>query len=342
MTRRDLLKVATAFALQSGFGGSVARAQMAKSLTLVIGSGEGVGAIDLCARALGVVLPKYLSGLSKVVPSQMPGAGGMTALNYLENIAASDGLTWAFPPRSVVLAPYLYPEQAKFDPRKLHWIGSPTDSPTVGVVFADHTQARDLTYAARDSLIVGATSPNQDNHFLPRALNQYFGTRFKVIGGYRSPADIELALERGEIQGLIGTSWAALQTGRSAQWLKEGKLIPIAQFGEKRHAQLPDLPTYAEQLGGQAEARQLITFLLSANMMGYPACVGSRTPASLVADYRRAFQDTIRDEQYVSLTKAIGTDRQPITGEELQNIVEKIYAIPEQVVQRAQALVNAS
>jgi tripartite-type tricarboxylate transporter receptor subunit TctC len=309
-----------------------------KTIILYVGVGEGAGAVDLLPRALAPVLSRTLPGAPDVIVAQMPGAGGVTMANFVEVAAPDDGTAWGFPPRTLVLAPLLGQTQARFDPMALNWIGSPSVSPSVAIVWAASTAVVSLADAARETVIVGATSPDQDDSLLPRALNEVAGTKFKVINGYRSPGEIEIAMEKGEVQGLVGTTFAALQSGRAAEWLRQGKARLIAQFGRSRDPALPDVPTAAETLSADAEGLALIDYILSANSMGYPAFVSSRVSSERVAAIREAYAKSVRDPEFVARITQMNIAPSPVTGEALAAIVRGIFLLPQSVRMRANAL----
>src|SRR6185295_19656726 len=130
--------------------------------------------------------------------------------------------------------------QADFDPPKFNWIGSPTRTVSMGVVWNAHTQVRTIQEAMQQEVVVGATSIAQDTGIYPRALNQIAGTRFKIVTGYAGLGAVDIALERGEVQGKVGSTWGSLNSGSSAHWVKDKLVSVIVQLGVKKAPDIPD------------------------------------------------------------------------------------------------------
>ena len=160
---------------------------------MLIGTGEGGGAVEDYPRALAQVMRKYIPGNPTFVVSNMPGAGGIKAANYIYSVAPQDGTSWGFITRGFLLAPLLKIQQANFDPTRFNWIGSPARSVSVGVVWNAASPVRSIADASVQQVIVGATSVGQDTGIFPAMLNRFVGTNFKVVPGYPSVGDIDLA-----------------------------------------------------------------------------------------------------------------------------------------------------
>ena len=210
-----------------------------KTITMLIGTGEGGGAVEDYPRALAQVMRKYIPGNPTFVVSNMPGAGGIKAANYIASVAPQDGTTWGFITRGFLLAPLLKIQQANFDPTRFNWIGSPARSVSVGVVWTAASPVRAIADASAQQVIVGATSIGQDTGVFPAMLNRFAGTNFKIVPGYPSVGDIDLAMERAEVQGKIGFTWASLNSGRTVDWVKDGKVAVIVQLGVAKAADIP-------------------------------------------------------------------------------------------------------
>jgi tripartite-type tricarboxylate transporter receptor subunit TctC len=146
----------------------------------------------------------------------MPGAGGIKAASYIYGIAPQDGTAWGFITCGFLLAPLLKIPQAQFDPTRFNWIGSPTRTVSMGLVWNASTDVRTIQDAMRREVVVGATSIAQDTGIYPRALNRIAGTRFTIVTGYAGLGAVDLALERGEVQGKVGSTWKSLNSGPSA------------------------------------------------------------------------------------------------------------------------------
>src|SRR3984957_4170120 len=198
-----------------------------KTITMYVGTGVGAGAVSAYPTALAPLIKKYLPGHPDVIVSYMPGGGGIKAANYIYGIGPQDGTAWGFITRGFLLAPLLKIPQAQFDPNKINWIGSPTRTISMGMVWNASTAVRTIQDAMRSEVVVGATSIAQDTGIFPRALNSIAGTRFKIVPGYAGLGAVDLAIERGEVQGKSarpGSRSTAAQppigcaTGKSPCW----------------------------------------------------------------------------------------------------------------------------
>src|SRR3954469_22277163 len=210
-----------------------------KTITIYVGTGIGAGAVSAYPMALAPVIKKYIPGNPNVVVSHMPGAGGIKAASFIESIAPQDGTAWGFITRGFMLAPLLKLPQANFHPAQFNWIGSPTRSVSMGMVWNASTDVRTIEGAMQKEVVVGATSIAQDTGTFPRALNRIIGTKFKIVTGYAGLGAVDLAIERGEVQGKVGSTWKSLNSGPSANWVKDNIVSVIVQLGVKK---APDIP----------------------------------------------------------------------------------------------------
>src|SRR6266699_2671701 len=232
-----------------------------KVINIYIGTGEGPGALSAYPRAIAQVIGKYIPGNPAIVVRNMPGAGGIKAANFIYGIAPQDGTAWGFITRGFVRAPLLRTPQADFDPTRLHWIGTTSRETTVAAVWAAGTRVRSMADAMREEVVFGGTSLATDTGLFPTILNRLVGTRFKVVVGYKSSTDVDIAMERGEVQGKIWT-WASLKSGRTANWITEGKVHLLAQFGLTRAKDLPDVPLVLDY-ARTAQDRQVMELIFA-------------------------------------------------------------------------------
>ena len=211
-----------------------------KTINIYIGTGEGSGAMTSYPRAIAQIVARYVPGHPTVVIRHMPGAGGIKAANYIYGIAPQDGTTWGFITRGFVRAPLLQTPQADFDPTRFQWIGTPSQETTVAAVWTAGTMVRSINDATRQEVVFGGTSLVTDTGLFPTILNKLIDTKFKVVVGYKASTDVDIAMERGEAQGKIWT-WASLKSGRTANWITEGKVHPelIAPLGRQGLAHDP-------------------------------------------------------------------------------------------------------
>ena len=312
-----------------------------KTITMLIGTGEGGGAVEDYPRALAQVMRKYMPGNPAFVVSNMPGAGGIKAANYLYSVAPQDGTTWAFITRGFISAPLLKIPQANFDPSKFAWIGSPARSVSVGVIWTAASPVRSIADAMNQQVVVGATSIGQDTGIFPPMLNEFVATKFKVVSGYPSVGDIDLAMERSEVQGKIGFTWASLNSGRTVDWVKDKKVAVIVQLGMAKAVDIPsDVPLALDLAKNEAD-RQAMEVLCAPSATGYPSFMGPGVPQERVAAIRAAYEKTLHDPEFLALMQQESLAVDPISADEIGKVVRDMYALPSSAVKRASALLPA-
>src|SRR6266567_1464082 len=210
-----------------------------KTITMYVGTGVGAGAVSSYPMAMAPVIRKYIPGNPNVVVAHIPGAGGIKAASFIESIAPQDGTAWGFITRGFMLAPLLKLPQANFQPARFNWIGSPSRTVSIGAVWKSSTPVRSIEDAMQREVVVGATSIAQDTGIFPRALNRVLGTRFKIVTGYASLGAVDIAMERGEVQGKVGSTWKSLNSGPSANWVRDKIVTVLVQLGVKKASDIP-------------------------------------------------------------------------------------------------------
>ena len=233
MTKLPALSVVLALAAMPAAARAEENFYAGKVINLYIGTGEGPGALTAYPRAIAQIIARHIPGNPTVVVRHMPGAGGIKAANFIYGIAPQDGTAWGFITRGFVRAPLLRTPQADFDPTRFHWIGTTSRETTVAAVWAAGTRVRSMADAMREEVVFGGTSLATDTGLFPTILNRLIGTRFKVVVGYKSSTDVDIAMERGEVQGKIWT-WGSLKSGNTATWVADKKVYLLAQFGLQR------------------------------------------------------------------------------------------------------------
>ena len=311
-----------------------------KTINIYIGTGEGAGALSAYPRAIAQVIGKYIPGNPSIVVRYMPGAGGIKAANFIYSIAPQDGTAWGFITRGFVRAPMLGTAQAQFDPTRYQWIGTTSQETSVAAVWAAATRVRSFTDAVTQEVVFGGTSLATDTGLFPTILNRLIGTRFKVIVGYKSSTDVDLAMERGEVQGKIWT-WGSLKSGSTANWVADGKVAVLAQFGLEHAKDLPDLPL-AHDYAKTPEDRQVMELIFAPLALGYPSFMGPGVPADRIEIMRRAFDKAMQDPEFIGLMQQQNLVLDPARGEAVQAIVERLYRMPQSVIERARTYLPPS
>lgn len=344
--RRMILAGALLLALAAGAGiAQTASAQTpaefyaGKTLSVNIGFTAG-GGFDLYARTVTRHIARHVPGQPKVVARQMPGGGSFRAAQHMFAAAPQDGTQLATVGQSIPLQQAMRDPNATFDVRAFHWIGNPISSvSTIGVWAA--SGVRTFEDAQTREVTVGATGPNVTSQY-PMALNQILGSKFKIISGYPGGNDIDLAMERGEVDGKGQFSWSTLQSTRR-DWLTHRKVTLLIQLGDRKDPNISaymgrDVPL-ARDLAKNENDRLTLDLLTSGETIGRPLFTTPNVPADRVAALRAAFDATMKDADFLDEAQKMGLELNPIGGEELQKVVERVLAAPEAVVERLRAII---
>ena len=266
-----------------------------------------------------------------------PTAGGLLMVNQLYALGPNDGTAIGVPLNGIPAAPLLQPAAAHFDAAKLIWLGSTHSEPYVAYVW--HTApVQNLADVMSKQLVVGATTPGTTMNDFPQLTNAILGTKFKIVPGYASTPQMNEALERGEVEGVAGFGWFALNA-QVPQWVTEKKITIIAQFGATRHRLLPDVPLMLDLAKSDAD-RQALLLLFGRTEYGRPYFLPPDVPAERVQALRRAFDATMKDEGFIADAAKIGFEVDPLSGEQVQASVAALAHTPPEVVARVRAALN--
>jgi tripartite-type tricarboxylate transporter receptor subunit TctC len=324
-----------ALALAATLAPAAAQAPAGKAMTMVIGFGAG-GGYDLWGRTVARHIGRHLPGNPTVVPQNMPGAGSFLAANHIYNAAPKDGTVLGIIARDVALGPLTGAPGARFDATKFSWIGSPTKE--TNVCIANSTAA---VKTAQDlfsqELIVGDTGPGTGTRAYPKALNELIGTRFKVVGGFPSSAEVFLAMERGEVDGIC-ESLDSIHN-RRPDWIPTGKVAVLLQGGAEPNPALKDVP-FVLDLAKNDEQRQAIEFLYAGQGIGRPFVAPPDLPPDRLKLLRGAFAATMTDPEFVAETQLRSLELEPETGEHLATLIRKIYATPKPVIDKVSQIIK--
>jgi tripartite-type tricarboxylate transporter receptor subunit TctC len=306
-----------------------------KTLSLVIGTSPG-NDYDFRGRLLAKYLGRHLPGEPAIVPQNMPGAGGIKAANYLASIAPRDGTALHMIMSNMMSSEAIGAQGVQFDARKFFWIGNTTSTPNVTVAWYK-TGVTSIGEVKTRELIVGAPGGTVGVLYAT-AMNGLLGTKFKVVTGYPGGNEVNLAMERGEIDGRASNAWASWKSTRP-DWVAEKKIIPLVQIGLKRAPDLPDVPLLLELAGNDMD-RQVLTFLSADTAIARSLVASPDTPPERVQALRRAFDATMKDADFLADADKTKMDIVPLTGEESQKIADGIVNTPPEVVARAKTLLG--
>ena len=313
-----------------------------KQIKILIGfSPTGYG-YDTYGRLLARHIGRYLPGNPMIVPQNRPGAGSLNLANYVYNAAPKDGTEIAIVGRGVAMEPLLggSASQAKFDSTKFAWLGSMNNEVSGFFIRQPGPVATLQQVLAGTPLQVGSTGIGGDQHAFTHALNALFGTKLKPIAGYPGTQEIMLAVERGELDGIVGYSWGVARSGNKAD-LESGKLKIIMQLGLEKHKELPDIPLVTDSVSNP-EDRQVLEMIFSRQSMGRPLVAPPGLEPGVTEVLRKAFAEAMHDPQFIAEGDKIGLELNFVSGTDVQALVERVYRSPPNVVTRAQAIASAN
>ncbi len=303
-----------------------------KTVTIITSTGVG-GVYDLTARVIARHMGRYIPGNPTLIVQNMPGGGNVLATNYMYNIAPKDGMTIASIHNAMPLHQVLDGRGVRFDAAKFNWLGSTGPENEVIIVWRA-AGINTIKQAMEREIVLGATGAGSGLSIIPTAMNNVLGTRFKLVIGYKTSEDINLAMERGEVQArAFGLNSIVAQ---HADWLKEHKVDFLAQDGVKRDKDLPDVPLLTE-LAGTQEQRDILKLISAPAGLGHPYLAPPGIPPERLAILRQAFAATLRDQAFLAEVEKLQIPIDPMSADEVASIVaETINAAPA-VVAKAKA-----
>ncbi len=305
---------------------SVAKFYKGKKIRMVVGSTAG-GGYGTYARVLGNYMTNYIPGKPRILVQFRPGAGSVVATNWLYNVGPRDGTAMASIQRAIPMLPLLGQRGPKYDALKFNWIGSLNNEVSICVAWAA-TGVKTIQDVMKKELIIGGAGPNDTEQF-PSALNNILGTKFKIISGY-SGTGITLAMERGEVYGRCGWSWTSFNNQRPT-WLKEKKVNILIQLTLKGLPEIGNVPVVID-LAKNPKDKAVLELIFARQALGRPYVMPPDVPADRLAAVRKAFMATARDPKFVAQMKKLRFNVSPVSGEEMQNIIIKIYKTPPDIV----------
>ena len=311
-----------------------------RTIDLIVSTGVG-GALDTNARLVAQYWAKHIPGNPKIVVLNMPGAGHVRAANFLANEAPRDGTVLGTFVPAFLLAQVLKTTSAiKFDAAKFNWLGASTADNSTFYVWRT-APVRTMQDAMKTVVLMGATGAGSYTVIYPTIMNAIVGTKFKVISGYATTQQINLALQRGEVQGRAGNNFNSLKV-ENGDWLRDGSIRLLAQVGLERDSEFPNLPLMLE-FGRTPQEKTLLRLFSADIAVGRrPFVTSPGVPQDRVDLLRRAFDATMKDPLFLSAAKASGVDIRPVSGEKLQKIVAEIVATPPDIVAIARAAMQTS
>jgi tripartite-type tricarboxylate transporter receptor subunit TctC len=309
-----------------------------KSVTMLVGSGAG-GGYDTYARIFARHMARYIPGNPTIIAKNMPAAAGLAAANTLYTTADKDGSTIAAFTNGAAMEPLFGNASARYDAQKFNWLGSIGKLQNVCATW-HQSSIKTIAAARAREVIVAAAGATSNTAIVPKTLNALIDTKFKVIAGYDTGAGLTLSIERGEAEGICGLSWSTMKASRP-HWIRDKLLNVIVQMGLQKLPDLPEVPS-ALDLVTDAENKRVLELILIRQEAGRPFAAPPGVPSDRLAALRRAFDATLGDAEFRSDAAKAQLEIEPLTGNEIDNLLATAYSTPKPIVHKAAALVEPS
>ncbi len=309
-----------------------------KTIKVIVGTPPG-NLYDLWARLIVAQMGKHIPGNPDFIVQNMPGAGHVVAVNHLYSMVKPDGLTiigTAIP--SLYLNQLIGRKEILFDWAKFSWIGSPARGASQMYMRADtpYKTIEDVR-TAQEAPKCGATGVTGPDSFLPKLLQDTVGAKFTIVTGYPGGTDIDLAVERGEIQCRAFTLEAFFGREPYHTWRKKNFVRHMFQTGGKRDERMPDVPTIGEimdQYKTPESGRRLAKVLLTAGDMGRPMFGPPGMAPDRLKMLRDAYEKTMKDPELQAEVKKRNYEFDPVNGEELERLAKEVTSQPPDIIER--------
>ncbi|MFN3889540.1 MAG: Bug family tripartite tricarboxylate transporter substrate binding protein [Beijerinckiaceae bacterium] len=318
--------------------GSAASAQAVDFAGKTITIFSGGGGYSIYSRTLAPYFAKQLPGQPTIIIKELPGAGSHIASNYIYEIARKDGTEIAAVGGSAATVQLFKTPGIRFDPRRFVWLGSVSNE--VGVVASGrHSPVKKIGDVFERKMIVGGGGPTSGNTLFPTLANGLLGTRFEIIRGYKNSEEIALAIERGEVEGVMSWNYSSIRAGRP-DWLRDGKITILLQLALTGHPNLKGVPLITD-LAKNEEQRAALRLIFATQSMARPYIAPPGTPDNIAAVLRKAFDLAVADADFRAEAEKRGLDvNESMTGAQIDALIAQLYATPEAVVTRVNELMN--
>lgn len=318
----------------SGGAQSVEEFYRGKTISMIVPADPG-GTYDLNTRMVARHIRKFIPGTPNIIVQNMQGAGGLRAINYLYEKAPADGTVIGMPVQENVIADVFGGTEVRYKIPDFNWIGR--IAPGVDLIVTWHSSgAKTISDATKFVIPLGATGQASGTVIYPLALNGVVGTKFSIVSGYRH-TEMLLAMERGETAGAF-TSLSTLKTAYPT-WIPEKKVNILVALASERVAELPGVPTLVE-LGRTPEERQVLSIFASASTTGRSLLTTPGAPPDRVAALRKAFDDMIKDADFLADLKHARMEFGPLSGEALQERIGETRKVSSEVLERAREVIK--
>ncbi len=302
-----------------------------KTIEIYVGSSVGAG-YDLYARLLSRHWSRHIPGAPAISVRNMDGAGGLRAANWVYNVGARDGTVVGTFGRGISFEPLLGMSGGTFEAAKFGWIGSMNDEVSVCVSWRTSDVATFDDLRQRE-LTVGASGRSGDSFQFPAILNGVFGTKMKIVTGYPGGSEIDLAMERGEVNGRCGWSWSSLKFTHPT-WYPEKKINVLTQLALSKHPDLLDKPVVTD-FARTEEEMAILRLIFARQAMAWPYMTPPGVPRDRLGILRTAFEATVSDPAFLDDARKGGYEVRPVKGAAIEALVAQIYQMPRSIADSA-------
>ena len=310
----------------------------------VIRGGQPGDLYDLWTRHIATYLGKHVPGNPSIMVQNMPGAGSVIAANYVYNVAKPDGLTLGSINPGIYMDQLIGRKEVQYDWAKFNWLGTPEQTESVLIFRGDSPyKTIDDLRKATEPPKCGSTGTASTTYHIPKLVEEIFAVKFTVITGYQGAADIDVALERGELQCRLITIAAFFGREPHVTWYKKGFTRAFVQTGRKRDPQLPETPTLYDLMDHYKTRdadRQLTTLMAAPNEFGRPWTAPPGMSADRLKILREAWSKTLKDPDLLGEANKRRWPVEPVDGERLAMLAKEVVDQPPEVVQRLKKLLG--
>ena len=310
-----------------------------KQLNMIVGYSSG-GGYDIYARSVARYMGAHIPGAPKVVVTNMPGAGSLVSVNHLYNIAPKDGTAIATFGRGLPMEPLIGAAKVQFDATKLTWIGSVASELSVCAV-TQKSRVKSSRISLSIEAAVGGEGSGSDPDTYASLVKNLFGAKMKLVTGYPGGNDMTLAIERGELDGRCGWSWGSIKATRPDWVSGPNKLRVLLQMTLERSHEMPDIPTVLEK-AKTPEDKDVVKLIVSRQTVARPFAAPPGIPEDRKIALRKAFDDTMKDPEFLAEAKTLSLEVEPVGGAEIDRLIAELYRSSPDVVARAKAVIAGS
>lgn len=309
-----------------------------KTIRVVVGGSAG-GGYDTYTRVISRHMGKHIPGNPAFVVDNMPGAGSIIAANHVYKVSKPDGLTMCHPVGGIILQQVLGKQGIEFDARKFLYVGAPAqDTLSVGVTKASGVTSMEQWLATKTPVKFGGIGPGTGTDDIPKVMRAMLGLPIQLVTGYKGTADIRLAVQSGEMQGLVN-SWESFKS----TWPKEiesGAVSLILVTIPKRHPELPNVPSISEYVKTDEAKKIVQVAVYDYGATARPYLLPPNTPKDRVLTLRRALLATLKDPDLIADAQRARLDLNPLTGEEMQEAVERLFKLDKPLVEKLKEILK--